>query len=123
MIEEYKKELDSMNYFLHEIRKYIPSSEMEIINYEFEHILNTKNGLIHFYDDDLDWLLQLEDEGETEKACYCIESEISKWYDLENYPEYESTCIGDVVEERLNNEGIDFKWCELTQYDDESEEE
>lgn len=95
---------------------------MEIINYGFEHIVSTENGLIHFYDDDLDWLLQLEDEGETEKVCYCIESEIEKWYDLENNPEYETTCIGDVVEERLNIEGIEFKWCELTQYDDESEE-
>ena len=59
------------------------------------------------YEDGLTWIYKL-DEKDVQKAVKLIEFSISAWYDTENYPDYESICIGDVINIQFVETGINY---------------
>lgn len=59
------------------------------------------------YEDGLTWIYKL-DEKDVQKAVNLIEFSISAWYDTENYPDYESICIGDVIDIQFVETGINY---------------
>lgn len=82
---------------------------MNIAAYEraSAHCWVSKN-LIYVYEDELEWLYIIENESEVESAVDLIEWSISAWYNPTEYPEYEQICIGDVIDEQLEDKLINY---------------
>lgn len=83
----------------------------EVINtaHSSEHTEVWKNHIVAF-EDDLCWLYIIENESEVESAVDLIEQAIDMWYNTEDYPEYEDSCIGDIIDDLLIDHQIKFTY-------------
>ena len=64
--------------------------------------------------EDYEWDCIFEGDADLEKACLIIESAIDDWYNVESHPELEDLCIGDVMNERLIDNGYTYDETEPT---------
>lgn len=89
----------------------------EVINTEHYsgHTEVWKNHIVA-YEDGLYWLYIIENESEVESAVDLIEWSIGAWYNTEEYPDYEQLCIGDVIEEQLEDKCIKYKYIDIWHY-------
>lgn len=78
-----------------------------------EHCMLSNKNEVYVFDDDLAWLYIIKNESEVESAVDLIEWSISAWYNCEEYPEYESVCIGDVIDEQLDDKCIEYKYISI----------
>lgn len=86
----------------------------EVINtaHNSEHTEVWSNHIVAF-EDDLCWLYIIKDESKTAQAVDLIEQAIDMWYNTEEFPEYESSCIGDIIDEQLDNAGIEYRYIDI----------
>lgn len=77
-----------------------------------EHTEVWKNHII-VYDNDLYWLYIIKNESEVESAVDLIEWSISAWYNTDDYPEYEDSCIGDIIDEQLDDKCIEYTYKDI----------
>lgn len=62
-----------------------------------DHCQLANSNQVYVFEDDLAWLYVIKNESEVESAVDLIEWSIGAWYNCTDYPEYESCCIGDVI--------------------------
>ncbi len=72
---------------------------------------------IRVEEDGLFWLYEVE-EGKAEEASHIMDDAIGHWYNCEDYPEYESLCIGDVFDIELEEAGILYSYLEGGELDE-----
>jgi len=73
-----------------------------------EHCDMIDETTIAVYEDGLTWVYKITNKEDVDKAVKLIEFAISAWYDTENYPDYESICIGDVIDIQFVETGIHY---------------
>ena len=70
-------------------------------------------NVINVYSDlneHLDFIVEIENEFEIERAEQIIEEAYNDWWDLENNPELQFVMMGDYIRSKLTINGIKHSW-------------
>lgn len=76
---------------------------MEFIN----DYISRENNTLYIFWEDLSWSYRILDK--IDQAIELITKAIGDWYNIEEYPEYEQLCVGDIIDEYLESNEVNYE--------------